>query len=496
MRGADDDDRRLPPSPRPSPAYGGRGGVPFPAYLLLLVFCLLPAPAAAQMSGEDRRRERVESVDELRRTEDGLGASRRRGWLLDIGSTISTTYTTSDDNDRQDTVADAEDHAWVYDGRVYALVQNAPRTSKFYFRSAARYTETKKNSPAIRGSDFIQPKIEMLYWERAFSAHFRHRLRLGRHFVSVGRGLAFGLTADGLSWQADRGRWSLRAMALRQNPGDDNLDFLAPGPGRTKRQFYGFETRYQIRRGQSFGAYLLFNLDHNFDFAVNGQRHQLDSRYYGFTMEASPLSRLSIWGEFVLERGLTYGHLGTTQRIGVYATAYDLGMQFFVGGTDLAPSIFAEVAGASGDRDRIGNVFSSSGGSTAGRDTVFRGFGGLNLGVALAPALANLHAFKSGFSVRPFARSSHMALNDCTLQLTYYYFLAEDEAGPTSDPVYNVSPGGLGDNIGHEYDAQLSWKPLADLRYLLQLGMFVPGPAYGLNRSHEEFLRFKMSVDL
>lgn len=463
-------------------------------------------PAFGQATEEDRRRARVEAVEELRHTEHTPGGAiqfgpmptKTGGWLFDYGTTLSTSYTTSNDNDRQDTVADAEDHSWMYDMRLFALFQNVPRTSKFYFRAAMNYTDAKKSSPAIRGHDFVQPKIDMLYWEHARTAGVTQRLRVGRQFATVGRGIAFGLTADGINWEIERGRWSSRFFALRQNPGDDNIDLLAPGSGRTKRLFYAVEGRYRLARDQFVGIYALMNDDRNFDFAVAGQKHQFDSKYFGLTLEVSPMSRLAVWGEMIVESGKTFPHaglVGSTSKVNIHATAYDLGMRLYFTGA-LAPTIYAELAGASGDRDRVGNVYSSNGGSTAGKDTVFRSFGGMSLGVALAPTLANIHVFKAGGTLKPFARSSHRILHDMTLQGSFYHYLAEDELGSTSDPVYNVAPGGLGDNIGQEFDGQISWKVLSDLRALLQTGIFVPGPAYGVNRTREEYLRFKVSVDL
>ncbi len=453
--------------------------------------------AFAIMSAEDRRRDRADSMEDLKYSEGSPTQPGiwRRGWLVDYGSNLSLSYTASENEDRQDTVQDSLDHSWAQEIRLYGLAQNRAASSKFYARAAARFLENRGISHAIKRRDVDGPHVELLYWEQQFRVPARHRLRLGRQFVALGRGLAFGLTVDGMHWEVDQGRWNLRTILVRQNPGDDNIDLLSPGSGRTKRRFAGLEGRYRLNPQESVWLFALMNKDRNVGETVAGQKYQLDSRYYGLGLEFTPISRWMVWGELVVETGKTYPHLGTASKVSVYATAFDLGARFFFGGS-LSPTLYAELAGASGDKDRQGNVYSSSGGSTAGRDTVFRGFGGLSFGSALAPTFANLHAYKFGASVKPLARSRFRMLTDLTVQSTLYHYLAEDEAGPTSDPVYNVAPAGLGDNIGREYDFQISWKAKLDFRTVVQYGVFIPGPAYGANRSREDHFKLKMAFDL
>ena len=472
--------------------------------------CLLPvfsrSPAFAQNENEEElRRERVEKVEEMRRTEDISGSSFRfwkeptktRGVLFDYGSTWSPSYTTATNTDRNAGKPDAEGRTWTQDFNLYGLFVTVDRQSKFYFRSATKFTDARKrenSSPGTFRNRLDEPSIDMLYWEHNMQGKkFKNTITLGRQFADVGRGIAYGLTADGILWKTKSRKMEFNWFWFRQEPGDNNIDPSSPGSGRTKRWFTAAEFKYR-RWGQTADFFTLLNRDKNDERAVGGQKYHLDSNYYGIGLEGGFFTKLSYWSEFIVETGKTYANGAAASRINVDAKALDAGLRYFWGG-DIAPTLYAEYAFGSGDADRTGSATSSKGGSTFGDDSIFRAFGGVSMGNALAPSLANIRIYKGGASFKPFGRVASDLLNDMTLQGAYYMFRTAAKGGATSDALISAGANAKSDDIGGEADLQLSWKITSDVSYQLKLGQFKPGAAYA-TRAKENYMKFKWTFDL
>lgn len=477
-----------------------------------LVFLIPAHPAAFAQSEEEEeiRRERVEKIEDMRRTEDISGSSfsiwkqpsRKRGVLFDYGATLAPAYTTSENNDRNGNVPDPEDRTWAYDFDIYGILVSVDRKSKFYFRSATKFEDVRKMgnpSPGTFKNRLDGPSIDMLYWERKMDGKiFDHTLTLGRQFAKVGRSIAFGLTSDGILWKTKTKKTELRWFWLRQNPGDNNIDPSSPGSGRTKRWFTAAEFKYK-RWKQTADFFVLLNRDKNNESAdpATGQKYRLDSEYYGLGLEGNIFSKLSYWSEFIMEQGSTYQNAagGTSKQVGLSAEALDVGLRYFWGG-HLAPTLYAEYAYGSGDADRTGSGTSSKGGSTFGDDSIFRAFGGLSMGNALSPSLANIRIYKIGASVKPFGFAASDLINDMTVQTAFYTYTTDAKGGATSDGKIAAGANSTSDDIGDEVDMQVSWKVLSDMSYQLKLGQFKPGPAYGATRAKENYLKLKWTFDL
>ncbi|MBI4180243.1 alginate export family protein [bacterium] len=497
-------------------------GFPFSLFIFSMSFLYFPLslspflpfslPANAQISEEELRRERIETTEDLRRTEELTAAALRarrdkRGWLFDYGGNSSFAYTGSNDNDRDRTTPDSQDHSWDYEVNLFSVLSSVDRRTKFYARTRTLYTETKKNSPAIRGSDFNNAKIDMAYFERKFEgAALKHTLTLGRQFSMVGRGIAYGLTADGIYWESKGRKMTASLLFMRQKPGDNNIDALSPGSGRTKRWFWGAEYNHKFRSWAKLGVYTLWNKDRNTEQAYSTgagtQRHRFDSQYYGLGLDGTFFKKLKYWSEFIMARGKTYDDANSvpglmSSKVNVDAEALDVGLRYLFGG-DLAPTLYTEYAYGSGDADRS-NASSSRGGSSFGDDSLFRSFGGLSMGNALSPSLANIRILKAGASVKPFARMG-ARWNDMSFQVTAYTYWTAAPGGATSDPAVVTSAAAaaaVSDNdIGDEYDAVISWKFFDDVKYQFKFGFFQPGPAYRGLRGSEEYFKLKVSFDL
>lgn len=482
--------------------------------LIFSCFFLLPA-FADEPSDEELRAEMVESVEDLRRTEDLTATAIRarkdkRGWLFDYGSNFSSNYSASDDNDRNPVAQDDPDHTWDHEIQLFGLVTTVDRNFKFYGRTKAKRTDNAKFKAGTKENDVQKPKIDMLYVERTFQgAALKSKLTFGRQFGKVGRGIAFGLTADGILWNSKGKKMEATAMLLRQNPGDNNIDNFSPGSGRTKRMFFGLQVQHKFKKWLGLTVFSLWNKDRNSEASyVTGagqtQRSIFNSEYYGLGFDGTFFSSLNYWSEFIVVRGKTYNAASATNltasKVGVDADAFDLGLRYLFGG-DIAPTLFAEYAVGSGDADRGSNVTSSRAGSSFGKDSVFRSFGGLPMGHSLAPSLSNIRILKAGCSFKPFGRWGAARWEDMTVNLTAYTYWAAAKGGPTSDPfIYPDRTGArksLGSNdIGDEYDMTLSWKFFDDVNYQFKYGYFMPGPAYGSTRGREHTIKMKVSFDL
>lgn len=475
------------------------------SWLMILVLCL---PAYAQMSEEELRRERVETTEELQRTESlsaaAMRASRdKRGWLFDYGYTYASSYTASDENDRQPTKQDDPDHTWDNEFNIFGVVTTVDRNTKYYVRSKTKRTDNAKIGAGTKENDIEQAKIDMAYYEHTMPGKvLKSKLTVGRHFTKVGRGIAYGLTADGFSWNTKGKKMDFTVMFLRQNPGDNNIDNLSPVSGRTKRMFYGAEYKHKFRPWLKLDLFTLWNDDRNTanPYALVAgvvQRSQFESNYYGLGTEGTVFTKLNYWSEFIMVNGKTYNSATAAvpaAKVGVNASALDLGLRYLFGG-DIAPTLFGEYAFGSGDADRTGNVTSSSGGSTKGDDSAFRSFGGLSMGDALSPGLSNIRILKGGGSFKPFGRWGAARWNDMTVNLTAYTYWTYAKGGATSDP-FIATAAAPSKDIGNEYDLQVSWKLFNDVSYQFKWGTFQPGPAYLSNRGHETYLKMKVSFDL
>lgn len=467
------------------------------------------APAMAQLSDEELRAERIETIEDLQRTEELSAAALRakrdsRGWLFDYGFNTGAGYTASGENDRNPRAQDDPDHVWDQDFNLFGILQSVDRKTKYYFRAKTAYTDNAKIAAGTKESDVEQPKIDMMYMERKFKGQsLNHTLTVGRQFSKIGRGIAYGLTADGLHWRSKGRKMDASAFWMRQNPGDNNIDNLAPGSGRTKRWFFGAEYKHKFRKWAGLGVFTLWNIDRNTEdpYSVGAgqtQYSQFKSQYYGIGFDGTFFSKLNYWSEYIVVRGKTYNAASATNlnasKVNVDADALDFGLRYLFGG-GLSPTLFTEYAFGSGDADRLTNVTSSRGGSSSGDDSAFRSFGGLSMGHALAPSLSNIRIFKLGGSVKPFGRWGAARWNDMTFNFTGYTYWAYARGGPTSDPAISTAAA-VSNDVGDEYDLTVSWKIFNDVNYQFKYGYFMPGPAYGSFRGRENYVKLKVSFDL
>ncbi|MBI4178391.1 alginate export family protein [bacterium] len=464
--------------------------------------------ADAQHSAEEIRRERQEALDELRRTEKSWETYQRSpGWRMNFGSWLSSSYAGSDQDDRDRSTPDLLDHVWDHDLRFYASGRSGSGRTRAYARLGTTYTLNSRTTPSIRKHDWIQPSVEMAYLEHDFGgAPFKQRVTAGRQYVEVKNSLVFALVADGLKYDLKTPRQAFEAFLVRQQPGDNNIDFLSRNPGRTKRWFSGMQYFWHYTQNQSLNFFSVWNKDGNPETADDaGQKHQFDSLYLGATFFGRVFSRLHYQFQYILESGKTFSDSNANNpapgsRVSVDASAIHARLAYYFSGA-LNLSVHTDYLYGSGDGDAVGNIFSTTGGSgslngsgTGGKDSRFMAFGGANLGFALAPTLTNIRVSKTGFGFKPFGWSRNRLWSGFIIHPDLYYYWRDKASGATSDP-YMIRGAGASKKIGHEFDVWMTWRLMSDVKYQLKIGKFYPGAAY-LTKNPETLIRFKISVDL
>lgn len=490
-----------------------------PLGVLLVALSPCPPVAQAQMSAEELRREQIESVEALKATENISGGSskligelgRRTGWIYNYGASFSTSWTGGDEgSDRNAVVSDAQDFSFDHEIKPFVNITTKDRKTKFYGRLTSKYTETSKNGipgsagAAIRGNNFIQPTVDMLYWEKEFAGKtpgVKTKFVIGRQFVQVGRGIAFAMTADGVFMDMTglaKKKGEYKWFVLKQNPSDDNIDASASGSGRTKRLFYGIRGKYQVHPKAKMSLYTVHVKDGNTEDAPASivQKHKFEPEYYGWVSEGRITKDLQYWAEAIHEGGKTYS-TGTaarpSEKIDIDANLLTTGLKYYFGG-DLSPTVFAEWAMGTGDPEATASNSTSGGSAPGTKDSRLNIFGGLSMGVAMSPIMTNMEVYKMGGSIKPFARSPNRLVQDISFNPEYYVFRrrtgnmgAAGNDGQIQNPKTN--------KIGDEFDFSMSWRLWSDFTYQLKYGHFSPGSAYNTSAS-ETYWKLKIAIDL
>ena len=495
--------------------------------LTLTVITLAVGPAAyAQLSEEELRRERIETIEQLKSTEEIFGTSSRAGagmfdkygMIMDYGGAASISYTGGSNNDRNQGhdagSLDSTDHNYDYELNLFSALTDQARMNKLYVRLKTKYTETKRSGTAgsVRGNDYEQLNFDMAYFEKKIATKFfSHTWTFGRQYISVGRGIAYGQVADGIDMnvRAPKGLIeSYEMFAVRQLPRDDNSDVFGassiPAAGHTHRQFLGMELKIRFAPRHKMTFFYVLNDDKNNDSHPIAGRHQFDCTFLGYGLSGSlPFSpNLSYFGEYITERGKNFGRHANdmqTPRDAVRAFAFDVGMKYAFPKNKYTPSVYTQYSVASGDPDRVGTPTGSSSSSALGAGNIigtddhsFQPFGGLSLGFALAPSFSNIRATQLGGSIKPWKDTK--IFNNATLSLVYYNYRKDVSTSPMSDPFAPADP--TMENLGSEWNTSVKWKILSDFKSDFRLGYFRPGEAYGATRTAETYIKYKFTVDL
>ncbi len=293
--------------------------------------------------------------------------------------------------------------------------------------------------------------------------------RLGRQFLALGRSVTLSQNLDGVRAGYSHGPWDLSAFAATT---PDQITDIDPAVGRSDRDFLGFTAAYHTTDGHSLFGYYLDQEDGT-SLVAAGQGLAYDSRYHALGAEGPvfDLDHLSYYVEAIREDGESINRGTAANRAPVEADAF-LGELAFRPDVEGHPTYWVSFSRGSGDPDR-GSAVTSAGGNRVGTpDTAFIGFGRFDGGLGLSPRLTNIAITRAGASwkLREAPRDEDLLI----LAAAASIYRKSDPAGPISHP----AAVNLSDDVGHGFDASITYKPWHDLVMTLQAGRFSPGDAF------------------
>ena len=471
------------------------------AILLFLFLPLLPfrAAIAEEMPARAIRERNLETI-QLRERERYLAERPKEGaiiakadtYLLSFGGWADVDYIEyyNDDNDRHtkdiiDTDLLVDTRAWVKGVWRMNLGGKRDLEHSVFFQMKNLYlARWGDREYSFVKNDNDGPHVDLLYADIDLGVA---KVRSGRQYLTLGRGIALSDVYDGFKVFGDVAEVSFNAFASRSLPHADNIDYSVPGyDKKSKRYFIGGETVWRPRL--EFGLYGFFLIQHD-DSKPNpwtSQDYHYDSQYWGIGSTYDFEQGHALWGEYIFETGSS-AVFEENKSADVLAHAFDLGASYQFSWLT-HPNLSIEYSFGSGDKDRI-SVTNTEGGNREGKDHNFLPFGFFPNGYALQPALSNIHILRVGLSLNPLEK--YWALRKLQVRTDgYFYWKAKAKGG-----IYDVDATEQTSDIGREIDFTVLWPVFSDVILSARYGLFFPGDAYSSQANGmESYLSTSLSV--
>lgn len=321
---------------------------------------------------------------------------------------------------------------------------------------------------------------------------------IGRQFLYVGRGIAFALTTDAVSFDWQCGDFAGMLFGSQSVRHFDNIDRSVPGFTRSDREFYGAQVEYERWDHHRPYAFAVIQRDRSNETPNNPlQEYDYDSEYWGIGIRGEALfgegetgvgiQNLQYFGEFILETGHSIGDDNDPITISnssddIESWALDVGLIYYPEHCT-KPRLLLEFAYASGDEDRFSPQNTLFGNKPGTVDEGFLGFGFMNTGVSFAPLLANLEFVRVAGAFRPFEECCEWRMSNMEVGSSFFaYWRPEEDAG-VSD-IRADTPGKH--FLGTEVDLFMNWRISSDLYLLLNYGVFFPeADSFTVERSRQ-----------
>ncbi|HNY10256.1 MAG TPA: alginate export family protein [Candidatus Wallbacteria bacterium] len=391
------------------------------------------------------------------------------------GLVLNYNYYKFIDEDKSNAMVDSPTGADAPDLRFY-VGKKFENNDSYYMRLRyGRLNLKGDNSLAVPNSRNIGLKFDMLYY--TFQRRPNVSLKLGRQFLSVGRGMTYAGVHDGISYNKALPKWYLKAFAARTQPRETNADQSNNGYlNRSYRDFYAVQADYLALKNKKLYGYLLFEKDGNVKIPANVKDFTYDANYFGLGLEGSFKPNWPYYMEAVMQGGKTSASNTNTTTDSVKANAYYLGTEYYMQNDPKKTFYTLEYAHASGDPDRT-SVTNVIGGNVAGTtDKNFMTYGIYDLGLALHPRYSNINVIKFGGFFKPFYKNE--LTRELQLGAKYFIYTKDSDTGLMSDSVATMA----NKNLGNAYDLYLTWRILSDTLVYFNYGVFTPGDAYPTNR--------------
>lgn len=364
---------------------------------------------------------------------------------------------------------------------------------EFYVRGRMSYLDFNTgDSYDGNDDDWEGPNLERGYYQfnlaRAMEAYaqrtpdYNLRVKIGRDLVKFGTGYAMWTRLDHVLVRGEYRNVELTGLVGRTVGSTPDFDQSRP-LDRSRRAFFGVQAKYLgFDRHEPF-VYALWQRDHNRETIPEPlQEYDYDSFYVGLGSQGEIVDNLRYSTEWVYESGHDYGHRRFISKDVIRAWAFDTELEYLFN-VPTSPRVSLEYMFASGDPDRLGSPTDTVGGNRGNRlDRSFVGFGWRDTGLSFAPALSNVHIWRTGASFFPF--QNHDWLRRLELGTDWFLYYKNHRQGAVSDPTADLPSGYL----GWEMDYFANWAITTDLAWTTRYGIFFPGQAFSDQTTRTFFL--------
>jgi hypothetical protein len=412
---------------------------------------------------------------------------------LDYGGYVSFGYLSLDDNNN-------DNHGLRQSELVAFARANFDGAHEFFIRYRTGYRDFNQgDSFTGRGSEPIDGQLDAAYYKfdlARYQEAYKGKslpnnndlvVKVGEDLVYWGNGLTLSEVIEGGMVDATLGNLTMSFIA-GVTP-TRTVDFDSSRPGfdyNTKRGFYGGMASLKVGQQKPF-VYGLIQRDYNTKDTSEADgfttKFDYNSWYIGLG-SSGPLSDRLLYGlEAVYEGGRSISNSFTTIIDGqgvpptpipqthdtIEAWAADFRLDYLL--ADLHKSrLGAEVILASGDNDRTNTTTTFAGNKPGTKDNAFNGFGLLNTGLAFAPTVSNMLAFRMGGSTFPF--DFNPSVRRMQFGTDIFLFNKLDRQAAIDEPSSDDARF-----LGWEPDVYMNWQITSDVTLAARYGIFFPDPS-------------------
>ena len=440
-------------------------------------------PGADAIQRENRLRELEQlQLDNRLRANTDIPAGQR--YLFDYGGFVTFNYLGLDDPDGEHRVLRETDFI------PYARL-NIDGVHELFARGIIGWRDFNEGDDFdFRGDEPVDGDLDRGYYrfdlQRAQGAYgggpgdFRFTFQGGRDLAYWANGLVLGRVLDGVVVTLGYDRLTFEALAGVTPVRTVDFDPTRPNfDHNTRRGFFGGMLSAEVGSHRPF-VYGLYQKDWNEDDeSVTGlieTEFEYDSAYIGVGSAGAIGDRLRYGVEVAYEFGKGLSNSfeiapgGALQPIDqsdddISAWAFNVKLDYLVN-DPWQTRLSTELTVASGDDDR-GTTSATFNGNRAGTtDKAFNSFGLLNTGLAFAPEVSNIMAYRIGAATFPLP--DHGVFRRMQVGVDVFVFGKYDEDAPIDEPT------GGERYLGWETDVYLNWQITSDVTLALRYGAFYP----------------------
>jgi hypothetical protein len=463
-----------------------------------LAVLAIAAPAARGQADLARFNRQMEQVQHDRLLADDRTVPPDQRVYINYGGYASFTYVSIDDNNN-------DNHGLRQSDLLGYFQANWDNVNEVFFRARTTYRDFNAgDSFDDRGDDWIKPELERGYYRFDLAGYTAARtgktvdydiaIKGGRDLVYWGNGLTFVQAIDGVVIDMSKGPYSLEVIGgvtpMRTLDFDSSRPFFDT---HTHRGFYGALGSVQIGQHRPY-VYGLLQRDYNpndgAEFGSIKTKFNYTSNYLGIGSTGAFSDQLAYGVEATYEggKGLTTSaepsgaFLVPVNQVHepVSAWALDGRLDYLFHDTGHTHVGFEAIA-ASGDPDRQSTTNTFLGNKAGTHDQAFNGFGLLNTGLAFAPAVSNLLAFRVGASTFPLPTAPNFRRMQTGLD---FFFFSKMRKNSDIDETTTFGKAFL----GVEPDLFVNWQVTSDVTLAFRYGVFFPSQTtYGSFNDPRQF---------